>query len=1121
MNLTASVFPAACRGVSGRLHGRPLEAGEEWRFLRRSVYDHDSRAERGSRKSTAMSSSLQAEDPPPLAAESFNVRSIFLLFAILNAMPLFAAFHSADSLAVSMFRSEPLVAAVPDIHDGYGAAFRDLDGDWKPDIYLVCFRSLNRLLLNRGPAARFTDATIRSGLGGDLMPRAKHNLELGTAVFDFDNDGDSDVMITGWDSTARMFRNNGELQFEDLGGLLPPVSNAWDVNDAAVCDVDRDGRLDILLTDEHHGNHLLIQTGDGRYEDRTASSGLQSEGISQCAAFSDIDRDGDMDLFVTRWFLPSLFYRNLGDGRFRKMELTLPVSSRPQVANGASFGDIDNDGDFDLFVANRNGRNFLYLNETAAGDSHWVFLDAGGQWGLSEPGCSYGGLFADLDQDGRLDLYVTAIGSDRAYLNRKNRFERIYAEVFAPGQVKSYSTGAACADFDSDGDLDLFVANKDTFARFFVNPAEWPSVRLRIHGVQSNRDAVGCRVEFYRPPEFGERPVLLGSREVSGRGGYLSSSDPEVHFGLGPESTVDARIFFPSGRTLELKGLKGGAVYEIEECPLLQRSALRTWRKTVRLSHSRDFLLQSALAVVFLFQAGLCIHLGLKRYSWKPGPMAGILAGFFLTALLAVSILQPLGRNRVFTAVNLLAALCILVTVFYFERTARYRRMRRRYHSILLDLGRQIVHIHDDRELMKTIVGHIARDTEFTLCRAWIADESGRAFRLAASSGGQPAADTVPCEDRWPVMEKTLLEASWIRDSRPRGLETLFTASQARLLIPIKRANRLLGMLTLGSAGPVRSLSSEDAAIFTSLADQAAVALENNLFIRRSNEMVQQLTEARLREEYLKKLEAANAALDLKNRELGRLYDDLKQAELLLVHSEKMASLGQLVAGLSHELNNPVGFIYANMKQLRAYISRIEGGLRGRDVQSASDLLPDIESLIRETEKGSEALKKLIENLKDFSHLDRAEWEEADIHEGIESCLVILQYELRDRIEVIRRFGSHGRIECRPGHLNQVFMNLLSNAAQAIQGRGRIEIETKDQGNDVLVSIRDNGRGIPKGIRDKIFDPFFTTKPVGEGVGLGLAISYSIVKSHGGRITFESDEGKGSVFLIMLPRKRS
>ncbi|MBN1894601.1 VCBS repeat-containing protein [bacterium] len=1050
-----------------------------------------------------------------------KVRRVILLSAVLSAMPLSAAFHSADSLVVDMFRNDPAMPALPDIQDGYGAAFRDLDGDSRPDLYLVCFRNLNRVLLNPGTSERFTDATIRSGLGGDLMSRARHNLELGTAAFDFDNDGDGDVLIAGWDGTARIFRNDGNLRFADLGGLLPPVSDAWDVNDAAVCDVNRDGRLDLFLTDEHHGNHLLISAGNGRYEDRTRWAGLQSEGISQCAAFSDIDRDGDMDLFVTRWFLPSLFYRNLGDGRFRKIEMSLAVSTLPQVANGAGFGDIDNDGDFDLFVANRNGWNFLYLNGTAAGDSNWVFRDGAEAWGLSEPGCFYGGVFADFNQDGRLDLYVTAIGSDRVYLNRKNRFEKVYSETFAPGQVKSYSTGAAAADFDRDGDLDLFVANKDTFARFFVNPAEWPSVRLRMHGVQSNRDAVGCRVDFYRPPQFGEKPVLLGSREISGRGGYLSSSDTEVHFGLGPESTVDARVHFPSGRVAVLTGLAGGRVYEVEECPLLQRAALRAWRRAIRLFHSRDFWTQAALMAAFLCQAGLLLRLGLKRYGWKPGATAGMLGFFFLTALFAVSILQPLGRNRAFTAMNLLGALSILVAAFYSERTARYRRMRRRYHSILLNLGRQIVHIHDDHELMKTVVDHIAKDTEFTTSSAWIADETGRAFRLAASGGMEQAKDLIACKDWWPQMKKTLLNAAWIRDSRPQGLEKLFLAAGARILIPIKREDRLFGLLALCASGPVKSLSSEDAAIFTSVADQAAVALENNRFVRQSNDMVKQLTEARLREEYLKKLETANASLDSKNRELSRLYDELKQAEILLVHSEKMASLGQLVAGLSHELNNPVGFIYANMKQLRAYIARIEGVLRDRDMQSAGSLLEDIESLIRETEKGSEVLKKLVENLKDFSHLDRAEWEEADIHEGIESCLVILQYELRDRIEVVRRFEADGRIQCRPGHLNQVFMNLLSNAAQAIQGKGRIDIETQDRGEDILIAIRDNGRGIPEENQGKIFDPFFTTKPVGQGMGLGLAISYSIVKSHGGRITFESGEGGGSVFRLVLPRKRT
>ena len=305
-----------------------------------------------------------------------------------------------------------------------------------------------------------------------------------------------------------------------------------------------------------------------------------------------------------------------------------------------------------------------------------------------------------------------------------------------------------------------------------------------------------------------------------------------------------------------------------------------------------------------------------------------------------------------------------------------------------------------------------------------------------------------------------------------------------------------------------------------------AIALENIAYIRQSNEMIKKITAAQLREQYMHDLEQTNASLDIKNRELQKLYNELKNTQTQLIHSEKMASLGQLVAGISHELNNPISFIYANVKQLKTYLQRIEGLLKkedGSDVsnmdikQSMPELLPDLKGLIDDTIQGSRIIKELVENLRKFSHLDQAEWKRSNIHEGIETSLMILKPQLKDRIEIIKAYKAEGMIDCNIGQLNQVFLNCLANAAQAIPGKGTIRIRTYEKKQNLLIEITDDGIGMSDEVLKKIFDPFFTTKDVGYGTGLGMSISYSIIKNHGGKIEVISEVGKGSTFTITLP----
>jgi two-component system, NtrC family, sensor kinase len=255
------------------------------------------------------------------------------------------------------------------------------------------------------------------------------------------------------------------------------------------------------------------------------------------------------------------------------------------------------------------------------------------------------------------------------------------------------------------------------------------------------------------------------------------------------------------------------------------------------------------------------------------------------------------------------------------------------------------------------------------------------------------------------------------------------------------------------------------------------------------------------------------------------VFEELKSAESQLVQSEKMASLGQLVAGISHELNNPIAFIYSNVRQLRSYTEALGRSLLRSPAGAGGTarirkLLPDIDGLIEDTERGSRMVKDLVDNLRRFSHVDGAAWAAVDVGAEIGSVLTILKPELRDRVEIHLDLAAKSRMECHPGQMNQVYMNLIANASQAIEGSGNIWISTREKGGRIIISIRDDGRGMPAGVRERIFEPFFTTKEVGKGVGLGLSIAYAVVKKHGGNIEVQSEPGKGSTFTVVLPLRR-
>lgn len=273
------------------------------------------------------------------------------------------------------------------------------------------------------------------------------------------------------------------------------------------------------------------------------------------------------------------------------------------------------------------------------------------------------------------------------------------------------------------------------------------------------------------------------------------------------------------------------------------------------------------------------------------------------------------------------------------------------------------------------------------------------------------------------------------------------------------------------------------------------------------------------------------------SRELNR---KLEQAQSQLLQSEKMAAIGQLAAGVAHELNNPIGFVQSNLGTLEGYIDDLlevlehcehcaancpdpttQGEfLRLRECKDIGFIKDDVRLLLAESKDGSDRVRRIVQNLKDFSHVSENEWSWADLHKGLDSTLTIVWHELKYKAEIEKRYGTLPEVCCMPAQINQVFLNLLVNAAQAIEERGKILIATGCVEDRVWIEIGDTGKGIPQENISRIFEPFFTTKPVGTGTGLGLSLAYGIVSKHHGRISVDSRLGIGTTFRIELPLNR-
>jgi len=358
---------------------------------------------------------------------------------------------------------------------------------------------------------------------------------------------------------------------------------------------------------------------------------------------------------------------------------------------------------------------------------------------------------------------------------------------------------------------------------------------------------------------------------------------------------------------------------------------------------------------------------------------------------------------------------------------------------------------------------------------------------------------------------------------------------QSLLCIPIINQSKFIGILYLENNLTAAAFTSDRVEVLKLITTQAAICLENAILYNNLEDKVKERTQE----------------LNEKNERLQQALQDLQSTQTQLIQNEKMSSLGQMVAGIAHEINNPINFIDANITHASRYVQDLldliavyqqeypnpSPLVRNKTEEIELDfLVKDLSKLLHSMDVGSSRIRNIVLGLRNFSRLDEAEMKPVDIHEGIDNTLMILQHRLKanrdyPEIEVIKEYGNLPQINCYPGHLNQVFMNILSNAIDAlgVMGKGKespiqnleIHIRTELMSNTVRIRIADNGPGMSTQVQEKIFDPFFTTKPVGSGTGLGLSISYQIVvDKHKGQLICNSVLGQGTELMIEIPMQQ-
>jgi signal transduction histidine kinase len=498
-----------------------------------------------------------------------------------------------------------------------------------------------------------------------------------------------------------------------------------------------------------------------------------------------------------------------------------------------------------------------------------------------------------------------------------------------------------------------------------------------------------------------------------------------------------------------------------------------------------------------------------------------VTAGIITVYAVAVAAADAVGLHvlhpsrRVFT-------ICFVILIAVIFEPARawvqgavdrvFGRGRVDYQGVVNELSEHLARLLDVDEIIERVIRTVHEELGLrsSALVLWHRD-ARRAVRYDATAR---APRSVP-GDGCPAIERLLCRrggtAAWLpgRDGE-RDPAALAEARvlEARVVVPLRLGEDVLGAVAVGRRFSGRVLGQRDIQLLQTLAAHMATALGNAI----SYEAL-----AAANADLERRVAERTAELSASHTELTHAYDELRAMQSQLIHTEKMASLGVLVAGVAHEINNPVTFIVGGLDPLEAAINDLRANVPADVDPAVGGVLERMERAVKAIGHGAERTAGIVRDLRSFSRLGDASGTVTDLRDDIEVTLRLLHAQWADRITIHRTYADLPRFQGTSDELNQVWMNLLANACDAIAGSGNIWIETAIDGEEIVVTVRDDGLGIDAEILPRIFDPFFTTKPPGHGTGFGLAVSHGIVRRHGGRIEVRSAPGSGATFVVRLP----
>ncbi len=544
------------------------------------------------------------------------------------------------------FSSYKLIMYGISTDDEYGVAMTDFNGDKKTDIYAVRIYEQNRLYINSSGSSEqppfaqgFSEEAVKRNASGTVNPGSNiemGELKLGIGAADIDNDNDQDIYLCYLNSINKLLLNKGNGYFRNVSEQNNRACcNMKRSNAVAFADVDNDGDLDLFVTSEEGSNRLFENNGTGHFTDITISSGLKSAGGGMCASFADVNNDGRPDLCVSFWY-PSnrLYFNESENGRilFRDVTgLTDIAKAAPSKSNAVAFADVNNDGFADLFIANRNTENKLYLN-----NGKGLFSDVTSKYFAPESYMTNGAVFADFDLDGFLDLYITNVGENVLYKNMNGScFKEVTADFGA--ELSGYCTGCATGDVDNDGDPDLYVANYiNGNSNLFLNNTENKNfVKILLHGVRSNKDAIGAKIWLFSVCVDKNKAIPAGYREICGGSGYSSVSAKEAIFGVEHGKIYYALIKFPSSEdTLRIDHIVAGKTLLINELSGFSALYTESRNKIVRFFTNQEY--QPEIIKYFLVFLLLVFYNLYRQKSKRKIAIVHWLASGFIFAVFAL-----------------------------------------------------------------------------------------------------------------------------------------------------------------------------------------------------------------------------------------------------------------------------------------------------------------------------------------------------------------------------------------------------------------------------------------------------------------------------------------------------